>query len=288
MSRSLEKPPWLMVRAPTDPKFREMRDLMSIRGLRTVCTASRCPNISECWSQGSATFMILGDTCTRNCGFCAVPSGNPNGEIDPDEGKNIAEIVEELGLSHVVITSVTRDDLADGGAGQFASVVRSIRKRSKETTIELLVPDFNGEEASIHTVVESHPDVLGHNLETVERLQTRIRDRRASYGQSLQVLRRIGEIDETIFVKSSLMLGLGESEEEVMEAMENLLEAGVDFLTLGQYLQPKGVKLQVSEYIPPDRFQEYRKNALDIGFRFVAAGPFVRSSYKAMEALDSV
>jgi lipoic acid synthetase len=286
--RSLDKPPWLRVRAPTDPKFREMRDLISTRGLRTVCTASRCPNTSECWSSGNATFMILGDICTRNCGFCAVPYGNPNGEIDSDEVERIAEIVEELRLSHVVITSVTRDDLPDGGAGQFASVVRSVRKQSRETTIELLVPDFNGDEAPIQTVVESHPDVLGHNLETVKRLQTRVRDRRASYEQSLQVLRRMGEIDETIFVKSSLMLGLGESEEELMETMEDLLEVGVDFLTLGQYLQPKGSRLQISEYIPPDRFQDYRKNALDIGFRFVAAGPFVRSSYKAMEALDSV
>jgi len=288
LPRSLDKPPWLRVRAPTDPKFREIRDLISTRGLRTVCTASRCPNTSECWSSGNATFMILGDICTRNCGFCAVPYGNPNGEIDSDEVEKIAEIVEELRLSHVVITSVTRDDLADGGAGQFASVVRSVRKQSRETTIELLVPDFNGDEASIQTVVESHPDVLGHNLETVKRLQARVRDRRASYEQSLQVLRRMGEIDETIFVKSSLMLGLGESEEEVVETMEDLLEAGVDFLTLGQYLQPKGGRLQISEYIPPDRFQDYRKNALDIGFRFVAAGPFVRSSYKAMEALDSV
>lgn len=288
MPRNLEKPPWLRVRAPTDPKFKEMRDLISTGGLRTVCTASRCPNTSECWSSGNAAFMILGDTCTRSCGFCAVPSGNPNGEIDSDEGEKITEIVEKLGLSHIVITSVTRDDLADGGAGQFASVVTSIKKRNKETTIELLVPDFNGEEASIQTVVESHPDVLGHNLETVKRLQAKVRDRRASYEQSLRVLRRIGEIDETIFVKSSLMLGLGESDEEVLEAMEDLLEAGVDFLTLGQYLQPKGVRLQVSEYISPDRFQDYRKNALDIGFRFVAAGPFVRSSYKAMEALDSV
>jgi lipoic acid synthetase len=288
LPRSLDKPPWLKVRAPTDPKFKEMRDLISSRGLRTVCTASRCPNTSECWSSGNATFMILGGTCTRNCGFCAVPSGNPNGEIEPDEGERIAEVVEELGLSHVVITSVTRDDLADGGAGQFASVVRSIRKRNKETTIELLVPDFNGDEVSIQTVVESHPDVLGHNLETVRGLQAKVRDRRASYGQSLQVLRRIGEMDETVFVKSSLMLGLGECEEELLEAMEDLLEAGVDFLTLGQYLQPKGGRLQVSEYIPPDRFRDYRKNALDIGFRFVAAGPFVRSSYKAMEALDSV
>ncbi|NYT12108.1 MAG: lipoyl synthase [Methanomassiliicoccales archaeon] len=288
MPRSLDKPPWLKVRAPTDPKFKEMMDLISTMGLRTVCTASRCPNISECWSSGNAALMILGNTCTRNCGFCAVQYGNPKGEIDSDEGEKIAEIVEKLGLSHIVITSVTRDDLSDGGAGQFASVVTSIKKRSKETTIELLVPDFNGEETSIQTVVESHPDVLGHNLETVKRLQAKVRDRRASYEQSLRVLRRIGEFDETIFVKSSLMLGLGESEEEVLEAMEDLLEAGVDFLTLGQYLQPKGVRLRVSEYIPPNRFQDYRKNALDIGFRFVAAGPFVRSSYKAMEALDSV
>jgi lipoic acid synthetase len=288
LSRSPEKPPWLKVRAPTDPEFARVRELIRERGVNTVCTASRCPNMGECWSGGNATFMILGRTCTRSCGFCAVAFGDPGEEVDQSEAEAIADIVEEIGLDHAVITSVTRDDLADGGASHFASVVKAIRRRNRETTVELLIPDFGGNEESITTVVEVHPDVLGHNIETVRRLQGQVRDTRASYALSLSVLRRIGEIDETVLTKSSLMVGLGEMEEEVIEAMEDLLEAGVDFLNIGQYLQPKGGRLPISEFIHPEQFQSYRETALDLGFRFVAAGPFVRSSYKAKEALVSV
>jgi lipoic acid synthetase len=269
LSRSPEKPPWLKVRAPTDPEFARVRELIRERGVNTVCTASRCPNMGECWSGGNATFMILGRTCTRSCGFCAVAFGDPGEEVDQSEAEAIADIVEEIGLDHAVITSVTRDDLADGGASHFASVVKAIRRRNRETTVELLIPDFGGNE-------------------TVRRLQGQVRDTRASYALSLSVLRRIGEIDETVLTKSSLMVGLGEMEEEVIEAMEDLLEAGVDFLNIGQYLQPKGGRLPISEFIHPEQFQSYRETALDLGFRFVAAGPFVRSSYKAKEALVSV
>ena len=282
-----EKPPWLRIRAPTDPRFAEIRALIGERGLNTVCTASRCPNMGECWSSGHATFMILGGTCTRHCRFCSVPSGEGE-ELDPDEGAKIADVVDEIGLRHVVITSVTRDDLDDGGAGHFASVVHDIRKRCKDVTVELLIPDLMGDEVDLDTIIDSHPDVIGHNLETVRRMHPDVRDPRSSYDLSLGVLRHLGEMDETILTKSSLMLGLGETEEEVLDTMGDLLESGVELLTLGQYIQPLGSGLMVQEYVHPYRFDRFREIGLEMGFRHVASGPFVRSSYRAGEALESL
>jgi len=248
-------------------------------GLRTVCDSSRCPNLGECWGNGHATFIILGERCTRSCLFCAVPSGRPS-EADPDEPARVAEAVGRLGLRHAVITSVTRDDLPDGGAGMFAETVRQVRWNNPGTAVELLIPDLQGDRKALETVLGSAPDVLGHNLETVRSLQ-RIRDRRASYERSLGVLAAIKEISPRTVTKSSLMLGLGEDSDELLEALRDLREAGVDLLTLGQYLPPKGSALPLRRYVPPEEFQELGRKALELGFRGVRSGPLGRSSYDA-------
>ena len=248
-------------------------------GLRTVCDSSRCPNLGECWGRGHATFMILGDRCTRSCRFCAVPSGGP---LSPDLGEpeRIAEAVGRLGLRHVVITSVTRDDLPDGGAGMFSDTVRQIRWNHPGTRVELLIPDLQGDRGALETVLESSPEVLGHNLETVRSLQW-IRDRRASYKRSLGVLATVKEISPRTVTKSSLMLGLGEGRDELVMAFEDLLNVGVSLLTLGQYLPPRGCGLPLRRYVPLEEFEELRMIAMEMGFAAVRAGPLVRSSYDA-------
>ena len=281
------KPPWLKVRAPDPEKFARVRRILAEGNVNTVCDVSHCPNISECWSTNCATFMILGRVCTRNCRFCAVESGDPGGAVDASEPERIGKAVNELGLAYAVVTSVTRDDLDDFGAAQFAAVVREIRRASPGTRIELLIPDLQADETAIATVVNSEPDVIGHNLETVKRLQPEVRDPRADYDVSLQVLRRIKNLGGGVPTKSSMMLGLGETMEEVVEAMRDLLGAGVDALTLGQYLRPGKVNIEVKEYVSPEDFNKLREEALRLGFDHVAAGPLVRSSYRAFEFMDS-
>lgn len=280
-----EKPPWLKVRLPTGSRFAEVKGVLARNQVRTVCDSSQCPNISECWGCGDATFMILGEVCTRSCRFCAVQHGRPAAQLDDSEAERVAQAVRQLRLRHVVITSVTRDDLPDCGAEAFSRTVEAIRGASPATTIELLIPDMRGEETSLSKVVRSRPDVLGHNIEVVRRLQPLVRDPEASYERSLGVLRTLKWIDPEMPTKTSLMLGLGEREEEVLAVLRDVRQAGVDILTIGQYLRPKGCLLAVARYVPPEEFQALREKALGMGFGHVMAGPFVRSSYHAHETV---
>lgn len=277
------KPEWLRVPLPSGDKFQELKKDLRSKELFTVCEEARCPNIGECWSQRTATIMILGDTCTRGCRFCAVSSGNPKGWLDPMEPQKCAETVASMGLNYVVITCVDRDDLPDGGAGQFAKVIEAIREARPECFVEVLTSDYQGNENSIGTIVDARPDVFAHNLETVRRLTPRVRDPRASYDQSMDVLKYVKAIEPERITKTSLMLGLGETREEVIEAMSDIRAAGVDVLTLGQYLQPNRKLLKVEAYITPEVFDELGEEARKMGFLYVASGPLVRSSYKAGE-----
>lgn len=283
------KPEWLKVKLPTGPKVREVSHLLRERNLHTVCEEARCPNRGECWGEGTATVMILGDTCTRGCRFCSVKTGNPHGWLDPWEPIHTASLVSKLNLRYVVITSVDRDDLADGGAEHFARTVRAIRHHRPEVRIEILIPDFQSRPECLDVVIRSRPDVIAHNLETVRRLTPRVRDRRATYEQSLEVHRYLKRKAEGIVQKSSLMVGLGETDDEVHEAMRDLRACGVDILTIGQYLRPTKHPhhLPVVEYITPERFASWRQAGLALGFRAVFSGPLVRSSYKAAEAFHA-
>ncbi len=280
---SQRKPEWLRVHPPGGESYAGLKGLLRGLELHTVCEEARCPNVAECWEGGTATIMLLGDVCTRGCRFCAVKTGNPRGEVDPFEPVKVAEAIVRMGLTYVVLTSVDRDDLPDGGAGHFAATVRAINERAPEVIVESLVPDFQGDFEALRKVVEAGPEVLGQNLETVERLTHPIRDRRAGYHQTLAVLRKAKELRNDIFTKSSLMLGLGEGEEEVLQAMRDLREAGVDILTLGQYLRPTARHVELARYISPEEFAWYRTRAEEIGFLYVASGPLVRSSYRAGE-----
>ena len=277
------KPEWLRVRPPSGASYGHLKGLLRYLNLHTVCEEAHCPNVGECWGGGTATIMLLGDVCTRGCRFCAVTSGNPHGLVDPDEPQKVAAAIADLGLTYVVLTSVDRDDLPDGGASHFAATVREIKVRDPEILVEVLVPDFQGDLDAVRTVVESGLDVLDHNLETVRRLQAVARDRRANYEQSLAVLRAAKPMREGLFTKSSLMLGLGETRAEVLEAMRDLRAIDVDFLTLGQYLRPSEWHLPVQEYVSPGAFDELKAAGEAMGFAFVAAGPLVRSSYRAGE-----
>ncbi|MEM4389239.1 MAG: lipoyl synthase [Candidatus Micrarchaeia archaeon] len=270
------KPPWLRIRPPGG-KYAETR--AALANLHTVCQSARCPNQAACWGSGTATFLLLGDVCTRGCRFCATPKASAGLPLDEGEGARIAEAARRMGLRYVVLTSVCRDDLPDGGAAHFAACIRALKESG--FLVEALIPDFGGEESRLRAVFDALPDVLAHNIETVERLTPHVRDRRASYHQSLQVLARAKRAG--LITKSSLMLGLGEREEEVLRAMDDLRAVGCDILTIGQYLQPTPAHLPVAEFIHPDVFARYRDIALAKGFRFVASGPFVRSSYRAGE-----
>jgi len=281
--RGLQKPGWLRRGIPNGAAHGRLRAFLEAGRLHTVCDEARCPNRQECFSRGTATFMILGDTCTRRCRFCAVNQGTPR-PPDPDEAGRVAAAAAGMGLSHVVVTSVTRDDLPDGGAGLFAATLRALRARLPASRVELLVPDFAGDEEALETVLAAGPDVLNHNLETVARLYGAVRPG-ADYGRSLALLRRVAEAFPGITVKSGLMLGLGERSEEVAGALRDLRAAGCTVLTFGQYLPPTGVSLPVARYLPPEEFDRWRDAALDLGFAAVASGPFVRSSYRA-ESLD--
>ena len=286
-------PGWLRPAAPKRPYLETMGRDLAAQGIHTVCQSARCPNLGECFGRHTATFLILGDRCTRDCGFCAVDHGAP-APPDPEEPRRVAEAARQLGLRFVVITSVTRDDLPDGGAGHCAATIAAVRDLRPEARVEVLVPDFAGDPAAIATVTAAAPEVFGHNVETVPRLTPSVRDARAGFEQSLRVLdyaKRAGfpargaaqENGAALRTKSSLMLGLGETEAEVLEAMEALRAVGVDFLTLGQYLQPDKWNLPVVEYVPPERFAALERRGLQMGFRYVAAGPLVRSSYRAAE-----
>lgn len=273
------KPSWIRVRAPGSAVYRETREVVREHGLHTVCEEAACPNIGECWSKKHATFMIMGDTCTRACAFCNVKTGLP-GALDAREPDKVADAVAKLGLAHVVITSVDRDDLADGGAGHFAAVIAAIRTRTPETTIEVLTPDFLRKEGAAEVVIEARPDVFNHNLETVPRLYLSVRPG-ARYYHSLRLLERVKECDPSQFTKSGLMVGLGESREEVMQVMDDMRSAGVDFLTIGQYLQPTRKHHEVARFVPPHEFKGLETVAYAKGFLMVSASPLTRSSYHA-------
>jgi lipoic acid synthetase len=277
------KPEWLRVRPPSGEIYNHLKGLMRGLDLHTVCEEAHCPNVWECWGGGTATIMLLGDVCTRGCRFCAVKSGNPRGLVDAEEPRKVAAAIADLGLTYVVLTSVDRDDLPDGGASHFAETIREVKARDQDILVEALIPDFQGDLDAVRTVVDAGPDVLDHNLETVRRLQGVARDRRANYDQSLAVLRAAKAMRDGIFTKSSLMLGLGETHDEVLEAMRDLRANGVDLLTLGQYLRPSEWHLPVQEYVSPEAFEDFRIAGEELGFTYVAAGPLVRSSYRAGE-----
>jgi lipoyl synthase len=282
MKSPTPKPAWIKVRPPSGPVFNRISALLRARNLNTVCEEARCPNIAECWGGGTATLMLMGDVCTRGCRFCAVTSGRPS-SLDPNEPMKSAETVELMKLSYVVLTSVNRDELPDGGASHFASVVRAIHNRCPDVLVETLIPDFQGDPDALYTLLLSSPHVLAHNLETVERLTPSVRDARATYQQSLEVLENSKLNFPETLTKSSIMLGLGESTEELSKSFTDLRSVGVDILTLGQYLRPTPKHLEVKEFVTPEKFEELRLCALDHGFKYVASGPLVRSSYKAGE-----
>jgi lipoic acid synthetase len=273
------KPPWIRVKAPGSPEYHETRRLMRELRLNTVCEEAACPNIGECWKERHATVMILGGVCTRACTFCNVATGRPD-LVDPHEPQRVAEAVAKLGLNHIVVTSVDRDDLDDGGAGHFAATIAAIRTAAPATTIEVLVPDFLRKEGAIETVVAARPDVLNHNLETVPRLYAEVRPG-ARYFHSLRLLDEVKRIDPAMFTKSGIMVGLGEGREEVAQVMDDLRAARVDFLTVGQYLQPTPKHHRVDRFVTPDEFESYRRLALGKGFSLVSASPLTRSSYHA-------
>ncbi len=274
-------PEWLTIRLPRPDTINEVREMMRKARLHTVCESARCPNLPECWSKKTATFMILGDTCTRACGFCAIKVGKPL-EVDAYEPQNVAEVSAELGLKHVVVTSVARDDLADEGAGQFAETIRALHKAQPHAIVEVLTPDFKAKRWCIKIVTDAKPEIFNHNLETVRRLSTIVRPQ-AKYDRSLQVLRMVKELDASIYTKSGIMLGLGETEEEVVQALKDLRAVDVDAVTIGQYLRPTMRHLPVNTFVHPSKFEHYQKLGEDMGFAFVASGPFVRSSYNAIE-----
>jgi lipoic acid synthetase len=276
-----KKPEWIRVKAPVGRGYANTRDIVREHGLHTVCEEAGCPNIGECWEKAHATMMIMGDTCTRACAFCNVRTGLP-GALDAEEPENVARAVEKLGLSHVVITSVDRDDLPDGGAAHFAAVVRAIRAHSPKTTIEILTPDFLRKEGAVETVMTAPPDVFNHNLETVPRLYLTVRPG-ARYFTSLSLLARVKEIDPNAFTKSGVMVGLGETREEIMQVMDDLRAANVDFLTIGQYLQPSRKHAAVARFWTPDEFKALEALARAKGFLMVSASPLTRSSYHAGE-----
>jgi len=279
MTRS-PRPDWLKVRLPTGDDYFRLKGIMRDKGLHTVCEEARCPNVAECWGQGTATFMILGDVCTRSCGFCAVKTGLPQ-FLDRDEPGRVADAVEAMGLTHAVITSVNRDELPDGGAEIFARTIEAVRDRMPETSIEVLIPDFKGSRSSLETVLGARPEILNHNVETVPRLYRHVRPG-AIFAQSVELLRRVKEISTDIVSKTGVMLGLGESLDEVEAVMRELVdEAGVDVFTIGQYLQPTKEHLPVERFVHPDEFKELAERGRAIGFRHVESGPLVRSSYHA-------
>ena len=282
---NLRKPPWLKKRIPPFQDLQKVKSILSETDLHTVCQEARCPNMGECFFRGTATFLILGRFCTRSCGFCAVERDAP---APPDEAEpeRVAQAVQKMGIHYVVITSVTRDDLPDGGASSFAKTIRAIRALNAKIKVEVLIPDFKGDLRSLEAVLKECPEVLNHNIETISRLYPRVRPL-ADYKRSLNLLKRSKEDCPHIPTKSGFMLGLGETQEEVLELLRDLREAGCDFLTIGQYLQPRQDRLPVVRFIPPEEFEEYKRKGEEMGFRAVASGPFVRSSFHASEMFEN-
>lgn len=276
-----KKPAWLKVKLPTGEEYRKVRNLVSENKLHTICESGNCPNMGECWGAGTATFMILGNVCTRSCGFCAVATGRPSA-VDKNEPMRVAQSVKLMNVKHCVITSVDRDDLKDGGSVIWVETIRAIHAMSPGTTLETLIPDFAGKWDNLQRVIDERPEVISHNLETVRRLTRQVRVQ-AKYDRSLEALKRIKE--SGVRTKSGVMLGLGETDDEVLETMDDLKMSGVDILTLGQYLQPTKRHLPVAEFVHPDRFAHYKEIALSKGFRYVESGPLVRSSYHAEKHL---
>ncbi len=281
-----QKPKWLRAKMPSGTGFSSTRNIVHEHRLSTVCEESMCPNIGECWNAGTATIMVLGSVCTRACRFCAVDTGNPRGWLDAEEPLNTGKAVQLMGLKYVVITSVDRDDLPDGGADHYAQCVRAIKRLNPETAVEALTPDFNGVREHVELVVDSGLEVFAQNVETVRRLTHPVRDPRASYEQTIDVLRHAKRHRPDVLTKTSLMLGLGENDAEILSTMDDLREAGVDILTLGQYLRPTPNHLPVERYVSPEQFDNYRNEGLERGFVEVVAGPMVRSSYRAEQVLQ--
>jgi len=282
----LRKPEWLRTKIGHYKNLNTVEETLKDLHLNTVCDEANCPNRSECFSNKTATFMILGSRCSRNCRFCDVAFGEMTA-VDPEEPKHVAEAVESLGLKHVVITSVTRDDLEDGGAYQFVNVINEIRERNASVSIEVLIPDLQGNKKALETIVEAKPEIINHNIETISRLYDHIRPS-AIYERSLEVLANVKKMDKNIYTKSGLMVGLGEKESEVIQVMKDLRSADCDFITIGQYLQPSKDHYPVKEYIHPDIFKKYEEIGLELGFKAVASGPLIRSSYDALEMFKKV
>lgn len=280
------KPPWLRARIPGGERFDAVKKNVAKHRLSTVCEESHCPNMGECWSSGTATIMLMGSVCTRACRFCAVDTGNPKGWLDQEEPANTANSVELMGLRYVVLTSVDRDDLVDGGASHYASCVRAIKSRTPDVVVEALTPDFNGDLAAVESVVDSGLHVFAQNIETVERLTERVRDPRAGYHKTLNVLEHAKQYRPDVLTKTSLMLGLGETREEILHTFDELRAIGIDIVTLGQYLRPTRNHLPVERYVPPEEFEELRTLGLEKGFLEVASGPLVRSSYRADKVFE--
>jgi lipoic acid synthetase len=280
----MRKPEWLKIRPPSGGRYFELKKISESMQLATVCEEARCPNISECWAGGTATFMVMGEVCTRGCRFCAVKTGNPNGWLDHEEPDKLASVISKANWEYVVLTSVDRDDLPDGGAEHFARCVTAIKQACPEIVVEVLIPDFQGQEEPLKTLLASNPNVVAQNIETVERLTHPVRDRRAGYQQTLTLLQRIKTWRPDVFTKSSIMLGLGETDDEVLQCMADLRAHGVEILTLGQYLQPTQKHLSVERFITPEQFKNWEQVAeKELGFLYCASGPLVRSSYRAGE-----
>lgn len=279
----IPKPDWLRAKvALPNKRFEGIRSTVKDLKLATVCQEAQCPNIAECWGGGTATFMLMGDTCTRACRFCNVNHGKPQ-QLDPNEPRHLADAISKLDLDYAVITCVDRDDVPDGGASHFAECISHLRKANPKLLVEILVSDFQGDKTAAQKVIDAAPHVYGHNIETVKRLQKSVRDHRANYEQSLGVLAYVKKVAPQMYTKSAIMVGLGETPEEVIETMKDLRAINVDFLTIGQYLRPSSWNLPVKEYVPLEQYKEYERIGKELGFIYVAAGPFVRSSYKAGE-----
>jgi len=286
-SMSLIRPDWLKMKIPSGENYLKVRKTLQKYNLHTVCEEASCPNVSECWGVGTATIMIMGDVCSRGCKFCNVETGKPF-ELDSKEPQHVAEAIKEWNLRYVVITSVCRDDLPDEGSEHFARTIQCIKSKCQNIVVESLIPDFSGNEKFIETIVNAKPNVIGHNIETVKRLSPSIRDLRANYKQSLKVLKYVKELDSSIFTKSSLMLGLGESEEEILQTAQELRDVDVDIITLGQYLQPSLSHLSVKEFVTPQKFYQLKLDLKKLGFLHVESGPFVRSSFRASDVIDLI
>ena len=283
----LRKPDWLKIKIPSGEDYLRVKKTLRTYNLNTVCEESSCPNVSKCWESGTATIMIMGNMCTRVCRFCDVSSGRP-APLDPDEPKRVAEAIKQWNLRYIVITSVCRDDLEDGGAAHFAKTIKSVKLACPNTIVEPLIPDFNYDSDSIKKIIESEPEVVSHNIETVRRLSSKVRDSRATYDQSLSVLKKIKEINPKIYTKSSFMVGHGETKEEVIQTASDLKSANVDVITAGQYLQPSLNHLPVVEYVHPEKFASYQKIFEEMGFLHVVVGPFVRSSFQAADFIEKI